>query len=163
VWIDEDTPGRERAKIVLKKLVPSVVQADFGDPATGTTRYDVCLYDDALRPVGALAIDRAGEACGTRSCWHAVSTKGYRYVDRAATAAGVRSIVASGGSAGHGKLVLKARNDERLGQLAMPRGMAAALASSRSVTVQALTSDGACFGATLTAVRSSGPTNVRAE
>lgn len=156
VTIEEETPGRERLKVVLRKLVPPVAQPAFGDPAEGSTRYDLCLYDDALRLVGAFAVDRAGAVCGTRPCWRAVGTRGYRYTDRAATAAGVRSIVAMGGSAGRGRIVVRARNDARRGQLAMPTGIAGALQSTRAVTVQTVTSDGDCFGATLTDIRASG-------
>jgi hypothetical protein len=150
-------------KLVLKKIVPPVVQAQLGDPATGTTRYDVCIYDDTLALVGGLSVDRAGASCGTRPCWRAISTKGYRYADRVAGADGVRSIVAVGGSAGRAKIVVRSRNDARRGQEAMPLGMAAALQSTRSVTVQAVTSDGVCFGGTLTDVHSAGPTTFRAE
>jgi hypothetical protein len=44
----------------------------------------------------------------------------------------------------------------------MPLGITAALQSSQSVTVQVVASDGACFGRTLTDIRSAGPTTFRA-
>lgn len=165
VKIDEARQGRERLKVVLRKLVPPVTQAQFGDPAAGTTRYDLCVYDDALRLVGSLTVDRAAAICGTsaKPCWKPLSSKGYRYTDRDAMADGVRSIVAAGGQQGRGKLVVKARNDERKGQASMPLGMTAALQLSGSVTVRALTSDGDCFGATLIDIRSAEPTTFRAE
>ena len=159
--IEEGTPGRERLKLVLRKLVPDVLQTELGNPVTGTTRYDVCVYDDALRLVGSLNVDRAAQPCGTRPCWRVVGTKGYRYLDRDAGADGVRSIVATGGLAGRGRIVVKARNDERRGQTSMPLGMTSALQLTQSVTVQAVTSDGACFGGTLTDVDAS-PTRFRA-
>ncbi len=146
---------------MLRKLVPEVLQAQLGNPATGTTRYDVCVYDDALRLVGSLNVDRAGQLCGTRPCWRTAGTKGYRYLDRNAGADGVRTIVATGGSAGRGRIVVKARNDERRGQTTMPLGMTAALQLTQSVTVQTVTSDGACFGGTMTDVDAS-PTRFRA-
>src|SRR5262245_58861564 len=141
------------------------MQAQFGDPVTGTTRYDVCVYDKTLQLVGNLTVDRAAGLCGSppRVCWRSVSNTGYRYVDRDAGADGVRSIVANGGSAGRGKVVVKARNDGRRGQTSLPLGMTAALQFTQSVTVQALTSDGDCFGGTLTRIRSAGPTTFRAE
>jgi hypothetical protein len=150
---------------VLRKLVPEVLQIQFGNPVTGTTRFDVCVYDDALRLVGALTVDRAGQSCGSTSrlCWRAISTRGYRYVDRDGAADGVRSMLAVGGSAGRGKIVVKARNDGRRGQFTMPLGMTAALEGTQSVTVQTVASDGACFGGTLTNIRSAGPTSFRAQ
>lgn len=153
VSIDERAAGRERLKVVLRKLVPQVVQSQFGNPVGGSTRYDVCVYDDALRPVGRLTIDRAGATCGSRPCWRAISTKGYRYVDRDTAADGVSDVIATGGDAGRGRVLVKARNDARSGRLSMPIGMTAALQGARAVTVQAITSDAACFGATLTDVR----------
>jgi hypothetical protein len=75
----------------------------------------------------------------------------------------VRNILAAGGSPGRGKVVLKARNDARRGQLAMPLGIAPALQLSQSVTVQAVTSDGACFARTLTDIRADRPTSFRAK
>ena len=73
----------------------------------------------------------------------------------------MRTIVATGGSAGRGRIVVKARNDERRGQTTMPLGMTAALQLTQSVTVQTVTSDGACFGGTMTDVDAS-PTRFRA-
>ncbi len=133
--------------------MPVVVQSQFGDPVSGTTRYDVCVYDEALRPVGRLTIDRAGATCGSRPCWKAISTKGYRYVDRDTAADGVSNVIATGGDAGRGRVLVKARNDARSGRVSMPTGMSAALQGAHAVTVQATTTDGACFGAMLTDVR----------
>jgi hypothetical protein len=162
--IKEKNPGRERLSIALKKLVPQVTQSQFGDPARGTTRYDVCIYDDAARLAGSLTVDRAGQSCGNSSteCWQPIGAKGYRYNDRDAVADGVRNVVAKGGVPGRGKVIVKARNDGRHGQRSMPLGIAAALQSTRSVTVQVVTSDGSCFGGTLTDVRAKGSTSFRA-
>jgi hypothetical protein len=163
--IKEGNPGRERLSLALKKLVPQVTQSQFGNPAMGTTRYDVCIYDDAARLAGILTVDRAGQSCGSSSkaCWQPIGAKGYRYNDRRAVADGVRNIVAKGGQPRRGKVIVKARNDRRHGQQSMPLGIAAALQSTRSVTVQAVTSDGACFSATLTDVHADGPTSIRAK
>jgi hypothetical protein len=163
--IKERNPGRERLRLDLKKLVPQVTQSQFGDPAMGTTRFEVCIYDDADRLDGSLTVDRAGQSCGDSStaCWQPIGAKGYRYNDRRAVADGVRNIVAKGGAPGRGKVIVKARNDARHGQQSLPVGIAAALQSTRSVTVQAVTSDGACFGATLTDVHANGRTSFRAK
>jgi hypothetical protein len=145
--------------------VPQVSQAQLGDPVAGTTRYDVCVYDDAARLAGSLTVDRAAQSCGTsaKPCWRAISTKGYRYTDRDGAADGVSNIVAKGDVPGRGKIVVKARNDSRRGHTSMPTGIAAALQSTRAVTLQVVISDGSCFGTTLTDVRPDGPTSFRAD
>lgn len=147
---------------MLKKL-PRVERAQLGNPTAGTTRYDVCVYDDALRLVGSLTVDRAGQTCPQKACWRPIASTGYRYADRAGGADGVTSLVAKGGPAGKGKIVVMARNNARKGQTSMPLGIAAALQATRSVTVQTVTSDGACFGSTLTNVRTARPTLFRAK
>jgi hypothetical protein len=151
VTIKESIPGRERMKVVLKSLVPPVAQSQFGNPAIGATRYDLCIYDDALQLVADLTVDQAAQVCGNppRACWLPISDKGYRYADRDAAADGVQKIIAKGGPAGRGKIVVKAGNNLAQGQAAMPVGVTAALQGTQSATMQVLTSDGDCFGATV--------------
>jgi hypothetical protein len=86
------------------------------------------FYDDTGTLVTELTVDRAAQLCGdpAKVCWTPISTKGYRYKDRDASADGVQKIVVKGGSAGRGKVVLKAG------------------------TVQLVTSDGECFGGSIT-------------
>jgi hypothetical protein len=159
--------GRERFKAVLSRLDADLEQADFGDPATGTTRYDLCLYDESNTLALELTVDRAAQTCGdsSKACWVTISAEGYRYKDRHASADGVKRIVVKGGRAGRGKVVLRAGNDAAKGQLSFPAGATAAFEGATAVTVQLVTSDGACFGGTITDVsradlrtfRASGP------
>jgi hypothetical protein len=162
--IKESVPGRERLKLVLKRLVAAVMQEQFGNPVTGSTRYDVCIYDDEPRLAADLAVARAGQSCGraTRTCWRALSDKGYRYADPDAASGGVQRIVARGGRAGRGRVIAKAGNDAPHGETALPVGVAAALQGTQAATVQVHTSDGACFGATLDDVRGAEPESFEA-
>jgi len=104
---------------------------------------------------GALLVDRAGEDCGTPPgpCWKAISTKGYKYKDKDASADGVAKIVAKGGDPLQGKVVLKAANNAPKGQTSLPTGIAPQLANDTQATVQVVTSDAACIGTTVTNVR----------
>ncbi|MGH7893602.1 MAG: SBBP repeat-containing protein [Candidatus Binatia bacterium] len=160
VVVKEASAGRERLKLVLKNMPSSVGRQQLGDPATGTTRYDVCIYDGTAALAGALSVDRAAQLCGEagKPCWLAMSDKGYRYRDVDGTAAGVQKIVALGGPAGSGKLSVKAGNSVAKQQTAMPTGLTTRLEGARQVTVQIVTSDGACFGGTLTRVLRAGAT-----
>jgi hypothetical protein len=152
--VKETTTGKEKVKVVLKQLVPVVAQGDFGDPVDGSTVYSLCLYDDTATLAAALEVARAGQDCGTppRPCWQAISTKGYKYKDKDASAAGVAKIVAKGGDPLTGKVVVKAANNAAKGQTSLPTGIAPQLENDTQATVQLVTSDAACFGVTTTNV-----------
>ena len=65
---------------------------------------------------------------------------------RNAEASGVDRIRYRAGPGDRGKLQLRARNNERKGQTALPTGIAAALEGNGSARVQVLPDDGgACF------------------
>jgi len=149
VSLEEGVPGFERLRIVLKRPRTALGVAELGDPVDGTTRYDLCLYDDAAHVVLGVSVDRAGELCGGRPCWARRTANGYRYVDRGGSADGVVRALLRGGSAGRGRIVFKAGNHAGRGQVDFPAGAAAGLAGSDGVTVQVVASDGACVGGTL--------------
>jgi len=150
--IDERKPGKEKLSLSLGKLAEASEPRDLGDPAAGETRFDVCVYGAAGDRVGALAVDRAGEACGAKPCWKALRG-GFKYADPAAAASGVAKLLARGGAAGKGKLSLKARNDAGRGQASLPTGLSAALAGGTGATAQLVASDGACFELAATRVK----------
>jgi hypothetical protein len=152
--VKEAVPGKERLRLQLKKLVPTVAQAQFGDPVTGTTRFDVCFYDAARRLAGALPVDRGGATCGGAGtpCWKALGTTGYRYRDGAASADGVLAIVAKGGPK-RSRITVTARNQPSKEWVSLPTGLAPALQGASAVTVQVTTSDGACVGGTMSGVK----------
>lgn len=147
--VDEKKPGKEKLKVSLTKLVPSVTQSQFGDPVGGNTGYKVCIYDAANQLRGEYTIDRPGATCGDGPCWSAISDKGFKYKDKNGDADGILIAKLSGGDAGKGKVKIKGSN--KTGNL--PTGVAALLASQTSATVQVVTNDAACFGVGLTTVK----------
>jgi cysteine-rich repeat protein len=155
VGLDERKPGKEKLKASLKKFGSDVIQADFGDPVGGATRFAACLYDGSDTLALDLRVDRAGALCGPKQkpCWKALSTKGYAYKDPLAEAEGVAKITAKGGSAGKGSLTVEGRNKAKKGLTQLPTGAAAALQGATSATLQVLASDGACFSVPLTTVK----------
>ncbi|MDX1384733.1 MAG: myxococcus cysteine-rich repeat containing protein [Thermoanaerobaculia bacterium] len=163
--ISEKKPGKEKLKASLKGFDMETMQASFGDPATGTSRYDLCIYDDVGVLVGELSVDRAGDLCGPKAkpCWKAKGDKGYAYKDPDAASAGVKKIAVKAGPVGKGKMSLQAGNKEKKGQLAMPLGIAAALQGQLAPQVQLYISDGACLEATLTTIKKSLPTDFKAK
>jgi cysteine-rich repeat protein len=153
--VKESKLGREKLTAKLQAFAAATTQADFGNPATGSTRYDLCIYDPEEAFVRSLTVDEAGETCGPRSkpCWKAKGTNGWAYKDPEADANGVRSISATSGPAGKGKLQIQAGNNEAKGQDEMPVGIAAMLEAASSASVQVRTSDGLCFGALLSTIK----------
>ena len=87
----ETVPGKER---LIAKLLkgPALTQADFGDPVSGSTVYDVCIYDDTGALAGQLQVDRAGELCAGKECFRSLGPKGYSYEDKDTSADGVQMI-----------------------------------------------------------------------
>jgi hypothetical protein len=147
--VDEKTAGKEKLKVALSKLQPAVTQGQFGNPTSGSTAYKICIYDAANQLKGDYTVARAGQTCGDKPCWSAVSDKGYKYGDKDAAADGIVKMQLGGGDAGKGKIKVKGQN--KTAQL--PTGVAALLQNQTSATVQVLTTDAACFGVGLTQVK----------
>lgn len=146
--INETKPGKE--KLVAKiKGGPALAQSDFGDPDTGSTSYDVCLFDDADNLVASLLVDRAGGTCAGKPCWKANKDTGWQYQDKGASSDGVTKMKLSGGAAGKTQIQVQAANNEKKGQLSMPTGIAAALQTSANATLQIVASDAQCFAVTV--------------
>jgi len=145
--VKEKKPGKEKLKVVLKKLQSAVLPTDFGNPVFGTTAYKICLYDGTDQLAGEYTVDQAGAFCDGKSCWSSKS-KGYKYKDKALTADGMLKMVLFGGDPSKGKVVVVGKNKEST----MPLGTAAALQGETSATVQLLSSDASCFGGTLSTV-----------
>lgn len=152
--VDERKPGKEKIKASLKNLSAATTQADFGDPVTGETDYALCIYDQGNQLAGQLLVDRAGEICGSKPCWKAASTKGYKYNDKNAAADGVHKLQSKSGSPGKGQIQVRAKNDVSKGKAFLPGGIATALAGDSVSVVQLLSSDAQCFTATLSKVQS---------
>jgi len=145
--VTEKAPGKEKLKVTLSKIQRELTPIDFGDPVTGTTGYNVCVYDsgDVLR--GEYTLDLPGEVCSNgKPCWTTISDKGYKFKDKAAAADGIRKAMVRGGS--KGKVVVDGKNTGT-----MPTGVAAALANQTRATVQFVASDGICVGLALPVVK----------
>jgi len=148
VVMRETSTGNEKLKVVLSQLGEATTQVSLGNPATGSTRYDACLYGDDEVLLAALTVDRGAQVCGNppKACWVPLSDRGFKYKDRDASADGVQKVVAKSGPVGLGGMTLKAGNKATKGQASMPTGLTSALQGASHVTVQFLTSDGQCFG-----------------
>jgi hypothetical protein len=153
--ISEKKEGNEKLKAQLKGFTVATTQADFGDPVTGDTQYDACIYDDSDELVAGLTVARSGDVCGSKQkdCWKAKKDTGWIYKDPDTSSDGVKSIAAAGGSAGKGALKLQAGNKEKKGQMSLPRGMSEALQGATSARLQVVANDGECFEAVLGTVK----------
>lgn len=130
-------PGR--ASLLVKDGVPdardtlawrwlkgaATQRAEFGDPTT-TTDYELCVFDETAG-VPALVLEASIPAGGN---WKPTS-RGYKYKDRAALAAGVSGVLLKDGAGGAASIVVKGRGDN----LATP---ALPLSPDGTVTVQLL-------------------------
>jgi hypothetical protein len=152
--VSEKSAGKEKLKVKLSKLQPLVMPGQFGDPAGGDTNYAICIYDDADQLSGEISVSRADDDCGSppADCWES-TTKGYKYFDKLTEADGILKMIMSGGDPGKGKITVIGKNKASAGQTALPTGIAALLQSNTQATVQVLSSDASCFGATVTQVK----------
>jgi len=151
--VNEKAAGKEKIKVSLAKLQSALTPGDFGDPVAGSTSYAVCIYDDLDQLVTEISVARAGEDCGSKPCFSAVSTKGYKYTDKLTAADGVLKMILFGGDLDKGKVLTIGKNNAAKSQTSLPIGTAAALQNNTQATVQVLTNNAACFSATLTDVK----------
>lgn len=157
--ITETTPGREKLLLYLHGFEAARVASDFGDPVSGDTRYDLCLYDSSGALVEDLPVDRAGDECGGAACWFQIGNTeeedllnlGWVFRNDTGEDAGIRYLRIHAGEQGRGAIRLKAGNDTRRGQSSMPTGLCAQFAGE-AATVQIVNDDGMCIGTELEAV-----------
>jgi hypothetical protein len=112
----------------------STSQTEFGDPTDGTD-YALCIY------AGSPAV-RIGEALipADATKWSAISTKGYKYTDAAATVNGIKKIVLKASDHDTSKALVKGKG---LGLPDLPLG-----AIEAPVTVQLVNrTNNLCWGA----------------
>lgn len=64
--------------------------ADFGNPATGSTNYRLCVYDGTGTLIMQPSIP-AGGMCSGKPCWK-TTTKGFKYKDKLGTSNGVTGL-----------------------------------------------------------------------
>jgi YVTN family beta-propeller protein len=157
----ERVAGQEKLKVVLKNLVPGLSQDAFGAPVTGTTRYDVCIYDQNDALVGSVDVDRAGDTCGSQPCWKTLGTLGFKYSDKA-VATGIKTLSVKGGVPGKGQVYVTGGNNAAKGQNGLPIAIAPALNGDTQARVQVVTDDAACFEAVFATVKANDGVQFRA-
>jgi cysteine-rich repeat protein len=113
---------------------------EFGDPRT-TTDYRLCVYDASGLRFTATA--PAGGMCGTKPCWSALGTSGFKYKDKQLLPDGIQQLTLKQGADGKAKIQLTARGTP----LALP-GLATV---TQPVRVQLRNLDGLCWEAVYSA------------
>jgi hypothetical protein len=149
---DDKHTGKEKLKLRWTKIATATTRASFGDPVAGSTIAALCIFNDAGTLVGELIVDRAGQTCGTKPCWKQTGKEGLAYKDKMASAAGVAKIGFVGAAAGKGKTNAQGKNNADKGLASLPTGLSAALTGNTSPTIQLVTTDGLCVGATMNKV-----------
>jgi hypothetical protein len=117
--------------------------ADFGDPLT-TDAYALCVFNGG----GNLLFKSnapAGDVCGTKPCWKALSIKGFSYKDPLRTPEGADKISLKAGLQGKAKTQFKGKGDN-LDPFALPLVL--------PVTAQLQAANGQCWEATFSAAGS---------
>jgi hypothetical protein len=144
--------GKETLKLRWSKITTTTTRASFGNPVNDSTVAAFCLFNDAGTPVGELIVHRAGQNCGTKPCWKLTGKQGLSYKDKLASADGVTKIGFVGGAAGKGKASGQGKNNAAKGLTSLPKNLSAALTGNKSPTIELVTSDGFCVGATMNKV-----------
>lgn len=156
--VDEHRPGHEKLVAKLSAFATATLPTDFGDPVSGDTRYELCLYDGTGKLAADLSVDRAGDVCGPRQqpCWRPLRSSGWIYKDAGGAAGGVKVLSLKSGPIHKGQARLAASNDASKAQAGLSPGIAAALSAGSRVEAQLFVSDGECFGAVLNNVVADG-------
>jgi hypothetical protein len=152
----EKKPGYERLKLRWKNIVEATTQSDYGDPAGGAIgRSTICIYDDLGALVQDMTVDKAGATCPCAgACWKPIAGgRGFLYRDCVGYEHGVLRIQYTSGDAGKGAASATGANLLNHGHTHLAVGIAAALAGNVSPTIQLITSEGFCVGATMNAVK----------
>jgi len=150
---NEKNLGKEKLKLQWKKVASATTAAAFGAPVTGATAVALCLYDDGDTLLESFEIARGGQLCAGKPCWKAKGDKGFGYKDKASTSDGIAKLGYKAGDPGKGKADVKGANKATKGLISLPTGLVAALSGNTAPTMQLITSNGLCIGATLTEVK----------
>lgn len=128
---DNATDAKDLFKWVWKKGTATL--GDFDDPVSGSATYRVCVYDGSAssQPLMEMDVPPAG-TCGTRACWKATGTTGFRYANKSAAPYGIQKVKLKAGT-GTAKVLAKGKGVD----LPFP-----ALPLTMPVTVQLLIDNG---------------------
>jgi hypothetical protein len=136
----KDKPDAAKDQLQWKWLKGSETPlATFGNPVT-TDDYALCIYDRSTpTPTVLFRADiPAGGLCGTKPCWSATGTKGFKFNSKTPNADGVTGLTLTAGVPGKAKIQFKAKGANLSSILPAPP-----LALPLLVQLQA--SNGACF------------------
>lgn len=150
---NEKKAGKEKMKMQWKKATDALTAADFGNPVDSLTSVALCIYDDSDSLVQDFIVDRAGALCAGHDCWKAKGSVGFSYKDKASESDGISGISFKGGDAGKGGLSAKGKNNAAKAQMGLPIGVVTGLTGSINPTIQVLTADGLCIGASMNEVK----------
>ncbi len=117
------------------------VLGDMGDPRpVNGTIYTLCTYDETggVPALEAQSIVPPGGTCSGKPCWKATGSKGFKYKDSLASAAGVRSVILKTGASGKAKVIFKGKGSS----VALPP---LALSQDQKVIVQLKNTAGGCW------------------
>lgn len=140
---DRDRDSRD---VLSWEWVSSGGAQPYGDPASGSTDYTLCVFDQngpSWNLATALHVPSGG-TCRDRDCWRAIGPRGFSYKDADAGADGVRALRVETRPSGKIRLVLKAQG-EATPMPSLP------FAQSQTVVAQLHNSEGACWSTTHTA------------
>ena len=150
---NEKTTGKEKLQLQWKKVAGVTSRAGFGDPVTGSTIAVLCIFDDGGTLVQDFVIDRGGQTCGTKPCWRLKGKQGFAYQNKPGSADGIVKIGFVGGAAGKGSASAQGKNDPKKSFTDLPTGIAAALTGKTTPTIELVTNNGLCIGATMNKVQ----------
>jgi hypothetical protein len=152
IQVSEKTAGKEQLKVQWKKFGAPTTQDGFGDPVSEPLGVAICVYGDDDALVQGWIVDRGAGVCGGKPCWKAKGTKGWGFADKLQTSDGIAKVGFGSGDVGKGTANAQGKNNAAKGLVDLPTGVVAALAGDTQPTVQLVTSDGFCVGATMTEV-----------
>lgn len=101
-------------------------------------------------------VDRAAQTCVNEACWKLSllrRTGKYRYKDEDNSSDGISQIEYKWGKPRRGSAKAKGSNDTAKGHVGLPTGVVPLLSGNTAPTIQMITNDGFCVGATMNAVK----------
>ncbi|GIW40950.1 MAG: hypothetical protein KatS3mg076_1527 [Candidatus Binatia bacterium] len=139
-----DAPNDKRDRIVFRwRRGEETLPVELGNPTSGATSYELCLYDTGGPALLFSARAPAGGHCKGKPCWKALGNGGYRYKDRERTPDGLDLLLLRPGEEGKARLVAKGKG-VFLDLPSLP------FAPGYSLVAQVRSTDGACWEATFT-------------
>jgi CSLREA domain-containing protein len=84
---------------------------ELGDPVTGTTEYQLCVFDSSNNVLMAASVPPGGlvPQCGTNPCWKTLANGNLKYGNKSALPGGIAQLTLTPGLGGKAKIALKAK------------------------------------------------------